>query len=377
MNINASTVHFIPITHILLACTIASITTAVFIFYHHPIMPIVIYILLATLFLITKKHTQNLILIICALFSAQIFFKINTLEKSYNSYKNFLQIPTIIDAKIIQKQDSELDRDRTTLVLETSSIYNKQQGKISNPLKILVILPTKKSKNLLAGQTITIFQAKLEQPKQDSDYKAYLVKEGIWATVFITNQNIKTKESYFDSWLTRSSTLFLSSLETSTVNLFNPLFLGKREKTLDTVEIQHQSAYWGIAHHMARSGLHLATLFTMFMLFFHYIRINVLLRYIICAILIFGYAQISVASISFLRALCMIMIQIFCKLNKGQYSSVHALTLTTLLFVANNPYCILFLDFQLSFGITAVIIWLFQRKYSKIVAFQSKSLIPS
>ncbi len=377
MNINAYKLRFIPLTHILIACTASSIITAMLLFYNFFKIPIIIYALLSSFFLITKKHTELLIVGACIIFSGQIFFKINQLEKNYNSYTNFLHIPTIINAKILQKQNAELDKNQTTLLLQTDSIYHKQEGTLKHPLKILLVMPTKRSLKLFEGQTITIFQAQLEQPKQDSDYKTYLIKEGIWATGFITNQHIKVKKYNHHSWFAKNSAIFLSLLEKSTVNLFNPLFLGKREKTLDSIEIQHHSVYWGIAHHMARSGIHLATLFAMFMLLFHYVRINFFYRYMICAILIFGYAQISISSISFLRALCMIMIQIFCKINKGQYSSVHALTLTTLLFVINNPYCILFLDFQLSFGMTAVIIWLFQAKYSKIVAFQPKSLIPS
>ena len=238
-------------------------------------------------------------------------------------------------------------------------------------------MTAKRAEKFCEGQTLTIFKAILQQPETDCDYHTYLLKEGIWATTFITSQKILISNYHNRSWFAQCSSKFCALLQKSTINLFNPLFLGKREKSIDSISIQHQSLYWGIAHHMARSGIHLVTLFGLFMALFHYARIKHFYRYIIGAALMLVYFEISISSISFLRALCMIMLQIISKIHKFQYSSVHALTLTTLFMVAYNPWYILFLDFQLSFGITAVIIWLFQAKWAKTVAFPSKTLIPS
>lgn len=369
--------NFIPVTYILLACTITTIATAFALFQNQIMLIIAFYVISASLCLVFKKYLHLTILFLCLLFSAQIYFKIQKTKKTFQAHQEFLNVACIIKATILQKQTNLLDKDQTTLILQTSNIYNEGAGTVHEPKKIVCIIAARRALKFCEGQTLTIYKAILQQPHPESDYQTYLIKEGIWATTFITSQKIVINNYSNKSLFAKSSAEFCALLHAKTINLFNPLFLGKREKSIDSVTIQHQSLYWGIAHHMARSGIHLVTLFGLFMALFHYMRIQHFYRYIIGAALMLIYFEISISSISFLRALCMIMLQIISKIHKFQYSSVHALTLTTLLMIAHNPWYILFLDFQLSFGITAVIIWLFQVKWAKTVAFQPKTLIPS
>ena len=368
---------FIPLPHILLICTSTTILTALALFHHQIMCIISFYIISAGVCLSFKKYLHLAILFLCLLFSIQVYVKIQNTQQAFHAHQEFLGTPCIIKATILQKQTNLLDKDQTTFLLQTSSIHHQAAGTVCEPKKIVCMMTAKRAEKFCEGQTLTIFKAILQQPETDCDYHTYLLKEGIWATTFITSQKILISNYHNRSWFAQCSSKFCALLQKSTINLFNPLFLGKREKSIDSISIQHQSLYWGIAHHMARSGIHLVTLFGLFMALFHYARIKHFYRYIIGAALMLVYFEISISSISFLRALCMIMLQIISKIHKFQYSSVHALTLTTLFMVAYNPWYILFLDFQLSFGITAVIIWLFQAKWAKTVAFPSKTLIPS
>lgn len=326
---------------------------------------------------ISKKYTFLVILLTCALFSIQVHFKIQHSLHNFYEHQEFLNTPCIVKAVILQKQMSQLDKNQTSLLIQTFNIYNQKCGNLKKIKKILLLMPAKRAQKFFEGQTLTIFNTILEQPKPDSDYQTYMIKEDIWATAYLTSQNVYINNWSQRSWFVQCSTIFSALLHAKTVNLFNPLFLGKREKSIDNLNIQHQSLYWGIAHHMARSGIHLVTLFGLFMTLFHYARIRHVYRYVICTVLMLVYFEISIPSISFLRALCMIILQMLSKIHKFQYSSVHALTLTTLFLVSYNPWYILFLDFQLSFGMTAVIIWLFHAKWTKTVAFVPKTLIPS
>lgn len=368
---------FIPITHALLICTIATILSAIAIFQNQIICIPIAYTIATAACLITRKYTHLFVLTLCSLFSLQVYLKIENTKQAFHQHQEFLQVPCIIKATILQKQTNQLDKDQTTLLLQTMSIYHETSGTLRDSKTIACLMPAKRAQKFHEGQTITIFKAILQQPQTDCDYQTYMIKEGIWATTFITSQNIALSNFKNKSWFAQANFKFRTLLKTATINLFNPLFLGKREKSIESITIQHQSLYWGIAHHMARSGIHLVTLFGLFMAFFHYARIKHFYRYIFGAALMFMYFEISIASISFLRALCMITLQIISKIHKFQYSSIHALTLTTLCMITYNPWYILFLDFQLSFGITAVIIWLFQTKWAKTVAFQPKILIPS
>ncbi len=369
--------NFIPLPHVLIACTIASILTSVAVFQNKLMLVAIFYIAATCTCFILKRYQHLIVLLLCVFFSIQVYFKIQQTLYSFQQHQNFLKTPCIIKATILQKQTNYLDRDQATCLLQTTAIYNQQAGKLEHPLKITCLMPAKRALKLCEGQTITIFKAILQQPKIEDDFCSYLIKEGIWATTFITFEKILKTNHKNQSWFSKCSTKLYALLHANTINLFAPLFLGKREKSFDSIFIQHQSLYWGIAHHMARSGIHLVTLFGLFMTLFHYARIRHFYRYVVGALLMIFYFEISISSISFLRAFCMIMIQIIGKLHKFQYSSVHALALTTLIMVTHNPWYVLFLDFQLSFGITAVIIWLFQTKWSKTVAFQSKILLPS
>ena len=226
-------------------------------------------------------------------------------------------------------------------------------------------MPTKRAQSLKEGQTIAIYNLRLSQPEHGCAYESYLIKENIWATAFIASNRIAIKQYATLPLHKKCFNLFTSHLNKSTASLYNPLFLGKREKNLCTISIQHNSMYWGIAHHMARSGIHLVTIFGLLMTFLHYLRVRPSYRYFLGTILSIGYFEITFPSISFIRALFMILFQMFSKMNKFTYSSIHALTLTTLIIIMHNPLQILFLDFQLSFGVTYIIIWLFRAKYAK------------
>lgn len=330
------------------------------------------------MFLIYRKHLPYIIpFVACLLFSLQIILKINSINADHNADQEFLNSPVVINGKIIHKQHTNLAQDQTSITMQTDHIYHQQFGTLKTPKKIIITMTTKRAAWLQEGQSIVIYKIILQQPNNQTPYSIYSIKEGIWATAFLTSQTVRNTQYSQGSWYSTCFQLFSSQLSSKILDLFNPLFLGKREKTSNTLSIQHQSLYWGIAHHMARSGIHLVTLFSLFLALFHYIRIKHFYRYLICAALAIGYLEISIPSISFLRALCMILFQIICKINKFQYSSVHALTLTTLIMVLHNPWYVLFLDFQLSFGITAVIIWLFQAKWSKTIAFSSKNVVPS
>lgn len=367
----------IPLTRTLMACTIAAIATSIAILQGYSYIIPAAYAVIAMLLIYLKRSPYVIPFIACLLFSLQIILKIHSINSTHNADQEFLNDPVVIQGTIIQKQHSHLARDQTTVTMQTDHIYHSKHGTLKTPKKIIVTMTTKRAAWLQENQSIMIYKIILQQPKNETPYSTYSIKEGIWATAFLTSQTVRNAKHSQGSLYSKCFKLFSSQLNTKILDLFNPLFLGKREKTSSTLSIQHQSLYWGIAHHMARSGIHLVTLFSLFLALFHYIRIKHFYRYFICGALAIGYLEISIPSVSFLRALCMILFQIICKINKFQYSSVHALTLTTLLMVLHNPWYVLFLDFQLSFGITAVIIWLFQAKWSKTIAFPLKNIVPS
>jgi len=325
-----------------------------------------------------NKYTVTIIF--CFLTAASIFVRIQYLQYKFQQDNNFLEKPLIVRGTVEQLQHNTQDRAVTTILVQTDTILSKDVGTLDRPKTISIQIPYKRSQKLELGQLVVFHNICLEQPPptiniQDNPYFLYLIKEGIWASAYISSEKFFIISCSKAHWYQQVLQYLSHHFNAATGHLYNPLFLGKKEKDSLSLHIQHQSLYWGIAHHMARSGIHLVTLVGLCIAIFHYLQLRSRFRFGLYALLITGYALITISSISFIRSMIMIIIQMFSKLNGFQYSGIHAFALTTLIVVQHNPFHVLFLDFQLSFGITAVIIWLFYVKWAKTVAFPIPSFI--
>jgi predicted membrane metal-binding protein len=356
-----------PLTRIFLVCSTYSIISCFLIFHK---MFFILALFTATIFIANFLYQRSIALgIICLISISFIFFRIHQKEYYHNLDSNFLEKEVIFKGIIQNIQHTTQDKKTTTLLIKSLYIYNKDAGCTTKPKNILVQLPHQRSKKLQLGQCIKFYRIKLTQPPAENEYRTYLIKEGIWATAYVSSENFYILKKSYITWYQKYFLQLSNYFQTMTSHLYNPLFLGKKEKDKVSLEIQHQSMYWGIAHHMARSGIHLVTILGLFVAIFHYIGLFHRFRFLMYAILILFYAYISVSSVSFIRSLLMILFQMFTKFHGFMYSGIHAFLLTTLIIVHHNPFNVLFLDFQLSFGITAVIIWLFYIKWHKIIAF--------
>ncbi len=293
------------------------------------------------------------------------------IQRSYQRHMRdscFLNIPVHMQGTIQNIQHNTQDKLVSNITISSSRIFNSKYPALTTQKNISLQVPYQKAIRFKVGQQIHAKNVVLQQPDYQTEYGLYALKENIWATGYVATQQCYIKKQnlkWYYRWFN-----FLTEYYTSyTAYLYNPLFLGYKTKNNNAIMIQHQSAYWGIAHHMARSGIHIITLLGLCISIFHYARIRTRFKFILYGLLSLIYASISVPSISFIRALCMIMIQMFTRFNGYQYSGLHAFALTTLMLVLYNPFIVLFLDFQLSFGITAVIIWLFYVKWAKTVVF--------
>ena len=367
----------IPFPHLLATITIATMATIFMALSGYSIIIPPLYVFSSCCAIYYKKHHHTFALIVCMVFSTGVLLQIKNMYQKYHSHQELFNKPITLEGVITNISNMHMTKEQTTLLLQTTHITNNQATPIICSQKILVYAPTKRTLNLQEGQTIAVHSITLSKPENGCAYEYYLIKERIWATAFITSNRISIKNQTSLPMHKKCFNIFSSHLSKSTASLFNPLFLGKREKNKQTSSIQHNSMYWGIAHHMARSGIHLSTIFGLLMTLLHLLRIRHSYRYALGALLSIGYFEITCPSISFVRALFMILFQLFSKINHFTYSSVHALTMTTLIILMHNPFQVLFLDFQLSFGVTCIIIWLFRAKYAKTIAFKPISLLPS
>lgn len=374
MNNHKQSFFFIPLTHIFLLITVATGFT-IFAKIKQCMILLVSCYLIAISYAVYKNITSLLVVLLCMITSSLLItVRINHQYASHKSDQSFLKNKTTIQGFVEQVSHSSLVKNQSTIFIKTSLISNKK-NKLKTSKKICIFLPTNLAQKIQESNFITLYEIQLEQPSKENDYQLYLIKEEIWAIAYGTKYTRYYIKKNSFSLRQKILSQVYKKISKNTISLFEPLFLGKKEKTSESLNIQHKCLYWGIAHHMARSGAHLAILFGLIMLLLHYTQIAYVYRYFLCIFLLFSYALISHSSISFLRALCMILLHIIAKMFKQPPSSLHTISLTTLIVLFYNPMQLFFLDFQLSFGITYVIIWLFNIKNSKTIAFCKRRLV--
>lgn len=363
------------------ATLVATIATCITIFASSTIFkllfPIIILIFFGYSALKKNKSVSN-IACIAIIFYCLATIRIYQQQQAFKQYQTFLSQPVDIEGTISQINKSTLVKDQVTLLVKISKIKKRiDKDPLSTPLTISLFTSNTQAKFLHEGQFIKVFNIVLQQPEKNPEYVRYLVKENIWATAHCNHQKIygykQNNKKFFYSLRKR----ILQKLSDQTRSLFEPLFLGKKYKSKKSLEIQHHCTQWGISHHMARSGAHLTILFGLLILLLHALQTPYHIRYILCFLTLISYACISYSSISFLRALTMILLIISTKFLNKVSSTLHIFMLTTLVIALSNPAQLFFLDFQLSFGVTLIIIWLFKAKRSPTVAFCKKDSVRS
>lgn len=235
------------------------------------------------------------------------------------------------------------------------------------PLPYTIQLYTSYPLDAAIDDTIALYNITLKKAT-NNNFNTYLLKEGIIATVFAkqVNYTITKKPCSLRRWLfmQRDRILhnFKKSLSPSTFALFSSLFLGKKETSNTIHTVQKQFKQWGILHYLARSGLHLVIVLSLYELLFRLLPVPFVMKHLILLLLNIMYFLLSWSSISFIRAF---LIFVFYKLFSLFYVPVHflhILYLTCIIILLINPLQLFFLDFQLSFGFTFALGWLNQYK---------------
>lgn len=248
-------------------------------------------------------------------------------------------------------------------------ILSTEQTDILPCLQIMVY--SRKNGWLLPSDRCRITYLQLSTPS-DPGFLAYCKRSTLHATAFTTTYWYTDRARPVCSlarWCflirKRAWGRIRRVMSAETATLFKALFLGnKDEGPYEAIRPLFQ--HWGLSHYLARSGMHIMMLiwiWSFFIGFFPGWHIQTLL----CVILLTFYAFFSWSSLSFIRALFCA----FITLGSGYwYYPAHPLyTLHTVAFLtlAWNPFSLLGLDFQLSYGITtAILLYVLRRKRESV-----------
>jgi predicted membrane metal-binding protein len=247
------------------------------------------------------------------------------------------------------------------LILEINQI--KQEDTTKKCYETIAIY-LKKKPTLLVADVVEIKDVEFKQ-STNAAFNTYLAKEKISATLFLESFEYSLAQRPLFSinrvlFYCRES-LFAtlhSKINSETFQLFSSIFLGNRsavKKQMDSTKEFFK--IWGTSHYLARSGLHLI----IFVIIWHFILslmpLTFIIKQLFLIMLILVYALLSWSSISFERALLMILIYKWCIINRHPSHYVHLVILVTAMVLLLNPLQLFFLDFQLSFGLTLAVAW--------------------
>jgi len=205
---------------------------------------------------------------------------------------------------------------------------------------------------------------------QQEGYAQYRYKEGIVVSVFADNcvcwlieRPTVCLSRSLDSLRSLASHTLSKKLSYPSNSLFLTVFLGAKDRITQSKYLRKKFNYWGIAHFLARSGLHIAVLISALRWFMHTLCVPYMLSEISMLLLIFLYFLLSWPSISFMRALWGVLLFRCFSYGKRSTRLLHILCLTTIGVLIYNPFQLFFLDFQLSFGLTCALAWFNEMHY--------------
>lgn len=145
-------------------------------------------------------------------------------------------------------------------------------------------------------------------------------------------------------------------MESKTKTLFYALFMGQKDRSYEYASINNQFNTWGIGHLLARSGLHLILILIIIIGLLKLLFLPTVTRRIIATIIIIIFYMISAKAVPFTRALNMFLINEAAISKKHNTNMLSVFSLNTIFSILYSPIIVFFLDFQLSFGITFILI---------------------
>ncbi len=214
------------------------------------------------------------------------------------------------------------------------------------------------------GDTIHVKNLVIK-PVTNHSFENYLIKEGVIATLFLPKIDytlIKHPGYSFNRFLAhtrqRVTENILKKMSKQTGALFSSIFLGTKPADTHMLErIKEQFTQWGIVHYLARSGLHVILIVLLWAMLLRLIPLPFFVKQCIMLFLIVLYHILTWPSISFMRALITFVLYRLCALRTLPAHPLALLSITTLAVLLYNPLELFFLDFQLSFGLTAALAW--------------------
>lgn len=228
---------------------------------------------------------------------------------------------------------------------------------------------------LRLGDRLTLHGLKL-QPSGSTAMGYRALRQQSWPAKLTANATYQvhapashTAHNWIYRYKNRLLTKLRAKLEPSAFSLLSTIFFGHRTASAPHLQQQlaQQLQIWGLAHFLARAGLHMILLALLLQLLLSWLALPRAPQHLALITLVSFYALISWDSLSFGRALLLVMMSEVARLRHLQLDRLHLLNLILIGWLLYQPVQLFFLDFQLSFALTYALVLLFrQNRYPTI-----------
>lgn len=223
---------------------------------------------------------------------------------------------------------------------------------------------------LKAGQQLYIRQQLQAVPKSFNpyqfDYAAYLEKQQVYHQLYLKPNRFRigSEQHNFDYYVEQYQNKLLNSFSIhgysyTTDNIIKALLLGQRQDM--DAEINQHYTDAGVIHILAISGLHIAILYAMLLLFLkplNRLKKGKLIQFFVALGFLWSFAILSGLSASVVRSVVM-----FSFMSLGLYwnksaNMYNAMAVSMLLILLAKPNFLFDVGFQLSYAAVFAIVWL-------------------
>lgn len=305
------------------------------------------------------KNKYIIIFIVCYLISySQIIYK----EKSFNEkYKNIQGEIQVVGTIISNPSKKEY---KTSYTIQIESINNDKSYK--NTKLLLNIKKDKKEILYSYGNKIS-FIAEFEEPtsqrnKGGFDYKQYLKTKNIYGIIETNTSKIKMIKENNVNFISKFANVVSSSiekqanrlLEVEEASLLTGILIGNKENLGEDIEEAFRDS--NLSHMLAVSGSHISYVIMGISFAIATIKIGKRKSKIITIIFLLFFILITGSTASVTRTCYMTVYILLANLFHKKVTTLSSISVSFLLLMMSNPYCIFDVGLQLSYGGTIGIV---------------------
>jgi len=252
-------------------------------------------------------------------------------------------------------------------------------GNVTRRISGKVLFTTLNDENSLKfeyGREV-IISGKLNMPSGERNpggfnYRDYLARSGVSATIFSKSESVKTGEENKGNFLVKAGINIRDKMVETVgkclpeqhAGLLSAMLVGYREGLSKEMEEEFSDA--GISHIIAVSGTHVVFIMAPLLLIFKKTHLNEKVANIIIIIILIMFVFITGFQASVLRAVIMGVVMLVGRIIRRETDIYTSLSFAAMLLLLYNPFNLFDIGFQLSFAATLSLV-LFYKSVSEII----------